>query len=93
DVSLEEGAKRIFLSLKAKNERNEASGLKSLEDVKASVVKRLESDRKRYKQYYNIDVNDFSHYDYYLDTTKMTNKEVAQAVFAFVSERLDKAKK
>ncbi|NCN22588.1 hypothetical protein GW934_03820, partial [Candidatus Falkowbacteria bacterium] len=39
DVSLEEGAKRIFLSLKAKNERNEASGLKSLEDVKASVIK------------------------------------------------------
>ncbi|NCN22587.1 cytidylate kinase, partial [Candidatus Falkowbacteria bacterium] len=49
--------------------------------------------RKRYKQYYNIDVNDFGHYDYYLDTTKMTKKEVAQAVFAFVSERLDKAKK
>ena len=93
DVSLEEGAKRIFLSLKAKNERNEASGLESLDDVKASIIKRLESDRKRYQQYYNIDVNDLSHYDYYLDTTKMSKKEVIQAVFELVERRLDRVKK
>ena len=93
DVSLEEGAKRIFLSLKEKNERNEALGLESLADVKASILKRLESDSKRYKKYYNIDVNDFSHYDYYLDTTKMSKKEVMKAVFDFVEGRLDKAKK
>ena len=99
DVSLDEGARRVFLSLKAKNEknerdeRNEGKNLESLEDVKNSIVKRIKSDTKRYKKYYNIDVNDVSHYDYYLDTTNFNQKEVYSQVFEFVKKELDKAKK
>lgn len=61
DVQEEEGHRRIFGHLQQKNDRNEDKNLASQEDVKKSLKTRLASDRKRYKQYYGIDVNDLSH--------------------------------
>jgi len=90
DVSLEEGAKRIFLSLQKSNERNEGNDLKDLEAVKKSVIERSNSDKLRYQKYYNIDVNDVKHYDFYLDTSKFNQEEVFTSVFNFVKSRLSR---
>ena len=56
------------------------------------MKKRLESDRLRYQKYYGIDVNDKKHYDFYLDTTKLSPEEVFKAVYDWVGKQLDKAK-
>jgi len=92
-VSLEEGAKRIFSSLQIENERNEDKNLGTLGSVAESIKKRQESDNKRYGQYYNIDVNDPKHYDFYLDTSSLNREEVFALVLKFVKERLDNEKK
>jgi cytidylate kinase len=87
-VEKEVGAKRIFGHLQQKNDRNEDVNLKSWEDVLASNEKRLESDRLRYQKYYQIDVNDLKHYDFYLDTTKFNQDEVFAQVWEAVKEKL-----
>lgn len=92
DVKPEEGAKRIFASLKAKNDRNEDKNLDSLEAVLESNQRRVESDRKRYEKYYQIDVYDPKNYDFYLDTTNLTPAEVFAAVYNYIENRLDKRK-
>jgi len=93
DVSLEEGAKRIFLSLQKNNDRNEGKNLSNIEAVKNSMTDRARSDKLRYQKYYNINVNDHSHYDFYFDTSKFNQEEVFKAVLDFVESRLDIQKK
>jgi len=92
DVSPEAGAKRIFGSLQHKNTRNEGGGLNSVEDVLASNRERTASDKRRYRQYYDIEVYDKQNYDFYLDTTKLTPQEVFTKVSEWVEERLDNTK-
>ncbi len=92
DVSLEAGAKRIFGSLQHKNSRNEDTNLNTWQDVMESNRKRLESDRIRYKQYYNIEVYEPKNYDFYLDTSNLSPEQVFQAVFSYISVNLDKRK-
>lgn len=84
DVAPEVGAKRIFTSLQKENNRNEDKGLETWEDVLESNKRRQESDRLRYQKYYNIDVNDPNHYDFYLDTTNLNVDQVYDKVERFV---------
>jgi cytidylate kinase len=92
DVDPEEGAKRIFGSLQKKNNRNEGTNLNSWQDVMIGNKNRTESDRKRYRKYYGIDVFNSKNYDFYLDTTNLSPKQVFGAVYAFVENNLDKGK-
>ncbi len=93
DVSLDEGARRVFGSLKKENKRNEGVLPESVDDVKRVMLERTESDRLRYQKYYDIDVNDPKHYDFYLDATNLSQEEEYQAVYEFVKNRLDNDKK
>ena len=92
DVSLEVGAKRIFGNLQRKNDRNEDDNLNTWQDVLESNKQRLESDRLRYRQYYDIDVYDQNNYDFYLDSSNLSSAQVFQAVYDFVRANLDKRK-
>jgi len=91
-VEIEEGARRIFANLSHKNDRNEGLNLNSVEAVLVSTEQRIESDRRRYRKYYDIDVYEPKNYDFYLDTTKMNRDQVFQAVWDWVSGRLDNKK-
>lgn len=93
DVSLEESARRIFLSLQKDDSRNEDVNLKNIEDVKRSIKERAISDDLRYEKYYGINIRDKKHYDLYLDTTNMEINDVFLLVLDFVKKRLDKEKK
>ncbi len=75
------GAERVFRSLAG---RNEADGLDSVDDVLAANQRRVESDRLRYKKYFNIDVYDESHYDHVIDTSKISQDEAFAKVCAII---------
>jgi len=77
------GAERVFRSLSG---RNEADGLDSVDDVLAANQRRVESDRLRYKKYFNIDVYDESHYDVVIDTSAITQDEAFAKVCAILEE-------
>ncbi|MFA6514076.1 MAG: cytidylate kinase family protein [Patescibacteria group bacterium] len=92
DVNEDEGNRRVFGHLQQENDRNEDRNIGSIEDVKESLRKRLVSDRLRYQKYYGIDVNDVKNYDFYLNTTNLTQDEVFQSVYEFVEKNLDISK-
>jgi cytidylate kinase len=88
DVDLDEGVKRIHNELLKENNRNEGHDLKSIEDVKATVLKRIESDKKRYGQYYGFDVYDPKNYNLCIDTTKLTRQQTFNRILKFVNSKI-----
>ncbi len=90
DVEMEIGAERIWKHLQKDNKRNEDSNLNELEDVVESLKNRLESDRKRYLKYYNIDVHNQKHYDFIIDTSKLTIEKAYSLIYKRVKKELKK---
>lgn len=87
DVTVAEGAQRIWDELQHDAEqRNEASDLKSVDDVAASIEKRIASDTLRYQKYYQRDIFQPEAYDLWLDTTGMTLAQVKEAVFQAIRQ-------
>jgi cytidylate kinase len=87
DADLKTAAERIFNQIQNKggNERNEGQPI-SVEEMFESLKNRVESDVKRYKKYYNIDILDQAHYDIFLDTTSMTPNEVIETLAKKIKE-------
>ncbi|MDD4332617.1 MAG: AAA family ATPase [Patescibacteria group bacterium] len=90
DVNKETGAKRILKELRNENDRNENKNLKTLSDVIKSFDARMRSDRKRYKKYFNINVNKKSNYDFVLDTTNLNRAQAFNAVWKYIKPKIDK---
>lgn len=86
DVDANVGAKRVWLELNKKNRCNEDKKFETLKDVVASHRKRAISDIKRYKKYYQINVYDHKNFDYIIDTTNLTKKQVLSQVYAYVKK-------
>jgi CMP/dCMP kinase len=83
---VEESAQRIWKDLQSndtKTARNEGE-ITSFEQMKARVVERLEEDTARYQNYYGIDHQDESHYDFVLDTSTISAEEAANKVMEFL---------
>ncbi|MFA5248445.1 MAG: (d)CMP kinase [Patescibacteria group bacterium] len=87
DVSLGEGAKRIWNDLQKDSSRNEGKNLKSYEDVLESLKSRRQCDKMRYAKYFNIDVFNKSHYDFVLDTTNLNVEEVFKKVSSAIENK------
>lgn len=79
DVNLREGAKRIF-----KCRRPDEKEYKNINDVLKGIKNRIRSDKKRYKKYYNVNPYVKKHYDFWLDSTKLTKKEVLKKLTTFI---------
>jgi cytidylate kinase len=90
DVDLDEGVRRIWNELEKENHRNEGNGLKSLAALKVTVLQRLASDKKRYRQYYGIDVYDQKNYGLCIDTTNLTREETSARIWEFVQDKMSK---
>ncbi len=88
DVKDEVGAQRIFKNLKTNSKRNEDKNLDTVEDVLRSTRARQESDNKRYKKYFNINVHNKNNYDFYLDTSDLKIEEVFNKTFEFIEKNL-----
>lgn len=89
-VSVEEGAKRIWLSMQKeenRKERNEAQ-VNSMAELVEEVKKRKESNIARYTKFYNLDHTDESQYDFVLDTTHIGVAETIEKVANFIENKL-----
>lgn len=89
-VDIEEGAKRIWLSLQKeenKTKRNEAK-VSSLEELIEKTKQRKASNIARYTKFYNIDHTDESQYDFVLDTTQIDAKQAIEKVINFIDKRV-----
>ena len=78
--SVEEAARRIFNDKKESRKREKFS---SIEDLICMNRERKALEIKRYKEWYGINIHDKSHYDIFLDTTKMTIEEVANSILQY----------
>ncbi len=60
-----------------------------------NIEEREESERKRYKNLYDIDYTDKKHYDLFLDTTNFSIEQVTSAILKFVEEhkKIEEAEK
>jgi len=81
-------ARRVFKDLK-KNARLRNEGvLSTLADVKKDLIKRMATDRKRYRQYYQKNVFNRKHYDFTLDTSRLNRQQVFGQVYRFYREQI-----
>lgn len=87
-VDPHEGAERIFSDVQKSDSRNEGGNLKTLNDVVRANEARMASDRKRYQQYYHLDVFDPSRFDFVLDTTGKTKEEVFDQVWTAIKDKI-----
>ena len=85
-----EGAKRIYKQLQENNSRNELKKSESVKDVLENIHRRRETDNFRYKKYYGVNIRDPKNYDFVLDTTKLSRKEVFNQVIHFIRENIKK---
>jgi len=81
-VDMKKGAERI-MKANRKSERK----YKSLKDAINEIKERIDSDKKRYKKYYNINnVYDIKNYDIVMDTTDLSIKEMCNLALKAINE-------
>jgi len=86
-VNEEAGAERI-LEASHLHERDDEPTYKSAEDAKRLVHHRIQSDAKRYRQYYGVDLLDLSPFDLVLDTSNLTQTQVLENILEILSAKL-----
>ena len=80
DLPLEISKERIFDNLKINKLRQESEGSLNREEIYRKIISRLESERKRYRELYNIDHTDKRNFDLVIDTNKNNLNQVAEII-------------
>ena len=76
-VDVDTATERIF------NDKGRVSeSYSDMATAKKEIIERRESDVLRYKTFYNIDINNYSNYDFIIDTSHATKDEVNEAVLS-----------
>lgn len=74
-----EAAKRIFND----NREDEKENV-DLEATKNNIIRRKESERLRYKKYYNLDYDNPDNFNLIIDTTNLSPEEVVNEIIYFM---------
>ena len=77
-----EMARRIFSAKRA------TEAAQDLTEAMAANQQRIETMRANFNKLYDIDMHDESNFDFVLDTTHLTPKEVAQQVGDYIASRI-----
>ena len=76
-VDVDTATERIF------NDKGRVSeSYSDMETAKKEIIERRQSEVLRYKTFYNIDINDYSNYDFIIDTSHATKDEVNDLVLS-----------
>ncbi len=84
-VNIDEAAKRAFNDPNRKKTENFAT----IEEQKNDMIKRFELENERYFNLYGVRKEDMSNYDYVLETTNLTPKEVNERIILAYKKWLD----
>ena len=82
EVNEREAARRIFHHLR-KEEKENTSLEKTLENIR----RRKQSERLRYRKYYQLDCYQKSQYDLTLDTTNLTIEQTVERIMDFLKNK------
>ncbi|MBN1544468.1 cytidylate kinase family protein [Candidatus Woesearchaeota archaeon] len=85
-VDIREGARRIRDDVKLKHNKRNEEIRDNINEMAALLDRRIESDKVRYKKYYNIDIFDPNLYDLWIDTTDMTPEQVISQIISFIDK-------
>jgi len=88
DVDMDVAAGRI-----QNDPRSSEKHQKTTKGVKNQLLERIESDKIRYKKYYDIDIFDMKYYDLVIDTTELSVEETAQRIIDYIDQRFGKKDK
>jgi predicted cytidylate kinase len=91
-ADLDTAAKRVFSDLKKNSRQRNEGKHETWEDVKKDLKKRLATDRKRYRRYYQRNVFNPKHFDLALDTSDLTKQQVFAEVYRFCREKMGKTR-
>jgi CMP/dCMP kinase len=85
DISLEEGARRIFAEQQLyPDHRIDERLYADVADVQETLKHRVIQNQIRYRKLYGVDFLDRSHYDLVIDTTLLTPSEVTDRIVSFL---------
>ena len=76
-VDVDTATERIF-----NDEGRVSESYSDMATAKKEIIERRESEVLRYKTFYNIDINNYSNYDFIIDTSHATKDEVNDAVLS-----------
>lgn len=79
EVNFDVAAKRIYQDKDKRKEEGERDA-ESIKETKAQIIERLESERKRYKDLYNIDHTNHTHYDLIIRTDDKTVETITNII-------------
>ena len=74
------GAERIFRDLR------EGESFESVEEAIEKIKTRMNSERKRYAEYYDIDIDDESNFDIVIDTSDKNPEEIFEEILKKIKE-------
>ncbi|MBR7135934.1 MAG: cytidylate kinase family protein [Clostridia bacterium] len=78
----EVAAKRVFDAMRVDEH------FASFEETLASLTSRRASERRRYYDYYKVDIMDMANYDCVIDTTNLCPEDVAERIIAFYMQKI-----
>lgn len=84
-VDEKEGAKRIYKQLLEDKDNKRNEEIKPFEKFLKDCQRRVLSENKRYKKYYNINPQNLDNYDFVLDTTNLSPEEVLRENLKFIN--------
>ncbi len=80
-VDIDEAARRVFY-----DQTRKAETYQSIEEAKASLVRRTEIEIKRLKEKYGVDYSDVSHFDLVIDSTAKKAEQVCEEIMQKAKE-------
>ena len=83
-VDITESARRIMSANRS------SEPYSSLEEAISKITDRRESERRRFKKFYGVDILDMSNYDCIIDTTNRTPEEVADEIIKSYRQKVGK---
>lgn len=86
-TSSERAAERTWRDI-TQGKRATENQYKSLEEVLRAIKERQNSEKERYRKYYDVDMLDMSNYDFILDATDMSLQEEIDVVLDYVKKNI-----
>ena len=80
DLSPEIARERILNNLKENELRRQSEESATSEEIHEKIISRRESEKKRYKEMYNLDHTDKNKFDLVIDTNKNNLKQVVNII-------------